>query len=73
MLLSAGAQIPLCTKVRLVIDIASPFAGRPLHLIADGKVVRIEPLASHGFAIAIECKHPISKMMRHLATSGVAC
>src|SRR5215471_12826976 len=67
MLLSAGAQIPLRTKVRLVIDVASAFAGRPIHLIADGKVVRIEPLAnSRGFAIAVECKHPISKMMRHL-------
>jgi len=73
LLLNTGAEIPLHTKVSLTIDLASPLAAEPLRLIAQGKVVRVEPLVqAHGFAIAVERNHPISTVKKHLVASGSA-
>jgi len=72
LLLKAGAQIPLRTHVNLIINVVSPWAGRQLRLNATGEIVRVEALAARGFAIAVECKHPISKMRKHLYASGAA-
>lgn len=72
LLLNAGAQIPLRTQVNLIINVMKPWVARPLRLNAEGKVVRVRRLAAKRFAIAVECKHPISNMKKHHSAADSA-
>jgi hypothetical protein len=39
--------------------------------VSEGKVVRVERLESGaGFAVAIECEHPITEMENYLSATG---
>jgi hypothetical protein len=43
----------------------------PIRLLGKGKVVRLERLESGaGFAIAIECKRPLTEVEDHLLATG---
>ena len=59
LLLRASHQVALHTRVNLTMKVKGRPHGRPLHLEAEGEVVRVERLGlESGYAIAIECEHP---------------
>jgi len=67
LLLSSAVMIPQHTAVGFVMTIQSAQAVRPIHLVSDGEVVRVESQASGaGFAIALKCTHPISELENDL-------
>ena len=62
LLLETVDAIPLRTPVTLRMDLRS-LSGRPISLVAEGKVVRVESSAlDTTFAIAVECNHSITEM-----------
>jgi PilZ domain len=71
LLLKAGDQVPPRTPVSLTMDVQGPWSHRPVRLVARGEVVRVEPLESGGgFAIAIECRQPMTAMKGHLPAAS---
>jgi hypothetical protein len=70
LLLRANDSLPPHTRVSLTMDVQGPRLRRPVRLLSEGEVVRVERLESGaGFAIAIECKRPITDMENHLPAS----
>jgi len=63
LLLSASDQVAPHTRVTVTIDVSSRWSHRPVRLLGQGEVVRVEALGpGAGFAIAIECRQSITKM-----------
>jgi len=63
LLLRTSDQVPLHTPVNLTMQVQGPLYHRPVQLVGEGEVVRIERSESDScFAIAIECKHPIKQL-----------
>jgi hypothetical protein len=62
-LLQAQDSVPVHTPVSLTMTVRGVRAGRPILLLGDGEVVRVERLAKGaGFALAIACDRPIAEM-----------
>ena len=71
MLLRSHDSLPPHTQVSLTMDVQDPRIRRPIRLLGEGEVVRVEPLESGaGFAIAIECKRPLAEIENHLPATG---
>jgi hypothetical protein len=71
LLLKSGDQIPPHTHVSLTMDVRSPWSSRAVRLLAEGEVVRVEPLGpGAGYAIAVQCKRPIREMEDHLPAAS---
>ena len=71
LLLRSKDSLPLHTQVSLTMEVQGPQWPRSVQLQSNGEVVRVEPLESgEGFAIAVECKHPITEMENHLTATG---
>lgn len=67
LLLSANDSPPPHTRVSLTMDVQGPRLRRPVRLLGEGEVVRVERSGSgNGFGIAIECKRPITEIENHL-------
>lgn len=66
LLVTASDEVPLRTRVKLSMNVVGPRFRHPITLLGAGKVVRVESLGpGAGFAIAVECKHPIKEMEEH--------
>jgi len=62
-LIEADDQVPLRTQVSLTMNVVGPWSRRPVVLLGEGEVVRVESMgAGAGFAIAVECRQPITEM-----------
>ena len=62
-LLKAGDEIPLHTSVNMIMKVHGPTLRRPVRLVGEGEVVRVEQLwAEKGFAIAIACRKSIAEL-----------
>jgi hypothetical protein len=71
LLLRVNDPVPVRTRVSLTLAVEDPRLRRPVRLLGKGKVVRVERLESGvGFAIAIECKRPITEIENHLPATG---
>ena len=71
LLLRSNDSIPPHTRVSLILDVQGPRLQHPVRLVSEGEVVRVEPLGSDaGFAIAIECQHPLTEIENHLPATG---
>ncbi len=71
LLLKTAVPLPLHTLVGFVMTIQGRQAARPIHLVGNGEVVRVEPEASDlAFAIAVKCSEPISELEGSLPASG---
>jgi PilZ domain-containing protein len=67
LLVTANAQVPLRTPVRLTMNVVGPRFQRPVRLSGEGEVVRVESLGpGAGFAIAVQCERPIEEIEDHL-------
>lgn len=71
LLLQAHDSVPLHAQVNLTMTVRGEWACRPILLLGQGEVVRVEPLGSGaGFAIAIACDRPLIEMENDLPTAG---
>jgi len=63
LLLETASIIPQHSPVSFVITLQGEQIVRPIELAGEGKVVRVEDVGTGaGFAVAIECKDPISQI-----------
>lgn len=69
MLLESVASIPQQCPVMLTVTMQGHPIMRPIHLMAEGKVVRVEQ-TDPGFAIAVECSRPLSQIETIRSASG---
>ncbi|HVO80846.1 MAG TPA: PilZ domain-containing protein [Terriglobales bacterium] len=68
--LQAPAPIPQHCPVSFVMMVQASRAARPIELVGEGKVVRVEAHGSGaGFGIAVECNRPISQMENYLGSA----
>jgi hypothetical protein len=71
LLLKVDDPLPVRTQVNLKMSVHDSRLRRPVQLLGKGAVVRVEQLESGaGFAIAIECKRPITEIDDHLPATG---
>jgi hypothetical protein len=71
LLLKVSDPVPVRTRVSLKMAVDDPRLRRPIQLLGKGAVVRVERLESGaGFAIAIQCKRPITEIEDHLPATG---
>lgn len=71
LLLKSSDPLEPHTHVKVTIEVRSPLSGRSVKLNGEGEVIRVEPIgAGAGYAIAVECKRPISEMGEHLRAAG---
>lgn len=69
LLLRVYDPVPIRTRVSLTMAVEDPRLRHPIRLLGKGKVVRVERLEpGAGFAVAIECKHPITEVENLPAT-----
>jgi hypothetical protein len=66
-LLEADSAIPQHSKVSFIMTVRGHHIIGPTRIVGEGEVVRVERLSSGtGFAIAVECKRPISELQVYL-------
>jgi PilZ domain len=71
LLLETAVAIPQHTPVGFVMTIQGGRVVRPIHLVGDGEVARVEPGPSgKAFVIAIRCTEPISELESSLLASA---
>ncbi len=68
--MKASDAVPPHTQVSLVMEVKGAWSHRSVRLVAKGEVVRVESLDSGGFAIAIQCRKPITEMKARLAVAS---
>ncbi len=69
LLLRVDDPVPVRTRVSLTMAVEDPRLRHPIRLLGKGKVVRVERLESGtGFAVAIECKRPLTEVENLPAT-----
>lgn len=62
-LLKVDDPVPVRTRVSLTLAVQDPRLRHPVRLLGKGKVVRVERLESgSGFAVAIQCKRPLTEI-----------
>jgi|SRR5579862_2075082 hypothetical protein len=66
-LIEAGDQVPVRTQVSLTMNVVGPSSRRPVVLLGEGEVVRVESMGpGAGYAIAVQCRQPITEIEEHL-------
>jgi hypothetical protein len=67
LLLSVASPIPQHTPVTFIMRVHGEQMVRPIHLAGEGEVVRVEEREADGaFAIAVQCKTPITQLQEFL-------
>jgi hypothetical protein len=68
MLLETGSRIPERVSVSFVMTLQGGRIVRPIELAGEGQVVRVESNAAPAaYAIAVQCKNPITQIEPYLA------
>lgn len=71
LLLQASAEIPPHTRVSFTMIIQGGRAVRPIHVIGEGNVVRVERGSQEQeFAIAVQCLTPVTQIRQSLPAAG---
>ena len=66
-LLQTVSPIPYHAHVSFLMTLHGGTVIRPLQVVGEGKVVRVEPHDSGaGFAVAVKCKRPMSQIRQNL-------
>ncbi len=67
LLVRSASPMPERTPVTFVISLHGEGGVRPIHLVGEGEVVRVEPDGSMGvYSIALRCKLPITQLEQFL-------
>ena len=70
-LLETDAPLPQHCDVSFVVTVQEHRVVGPIQIVGEGEVVRVEPHRSgSGFAIAVRCTRPISKLEDYLPASA---
>ena len=70
-LLETDAPLPQHCDVSFVVTVQEHRVVGPIQIVGEGEVVRVEPHQSgSGFAIAVRCTRPISKLEDYLPASA---
>jgi hypothetical protein len=70
-LLETDSAIPQHCDVRFIVTVRGHHIIGPTQIVGEGEVVRVEPHSSGaGFAIAVQCKRPISELQGYLPASA---
>jgi len=69
MLLKTASPVPQRSSVNFTIRLHGIQTLRPIDLVGEGEVVRVEPRGAEGFAIAIKCSRPFSQIETYLSTT----
>jgi len=70
-LLETDAPLPQHCDVSFVVTVPEHRVVGPIQIVGEGEVVRVEPHTSgSGFAIAVRCTRPISKLEDYLPASA---
>jgi hypothetical protein len=70
MLLETDAAIPQHSPVTFLMIVQKERTSRPIELAGEGEVVRVENRDA-GFAIAVQCKQPISQIEPYLKAVAI--
>jgi PilZ domain len=71
LLLETSSMIPQHTAVSFVVTAEGSELSRPIQFVGEGKVVRVDPTAAEdAFAIAVECRRPITQIDHHSEATG---
>jgi PilZ domain len=71
LLLETSSMIPQHTPVSFIMTVRSAQVVRPIQFVGEGEVVRVDVKAAEQvFAIAVECKRPITRTDEPLAATG---
>ena len=71
LLLETASMIPRRVPVSFIMTIEGGRIVRPIQLLGEGEVVRVEPRGSAGgFAVAVACTRPIAHMQEYLPASA---
>jgi len=71
LLLETSSMIPQHTPVSFTMTVWSAQVVRPIQFVGEGEVVRVDAKAAEQvFAIAVECKRPITRTDEPLAATG---
>jgi hypothetical protein len=69
LLLETSSVIPQHSPVSFIVTVQGAQVVHPIQFAGEGNVVRVDPKES-AFAIAVECKRPITQIDNHLAATG---
>ena len=71
LLLRTASLIPRHTPVSLVMTIQGGVITRPIRIVGEGEIVRVEAREPSGtFAIAVQCRRPLSQLEEPLFASA---
>jgi hypothetical protein len=71
LLLDVPSLVPEHCPVTFTMTVQGGLVVRPIELVGEGKVVRVEAEESAGgFAVAVECTRPIAEMADYLDALG---
>ena len=67
-LVRSASVIPLHTPITFLISVHAEHGVRPIHLVGEGKIVRVERNEGDAtFSIAVQCKVPVTQLEQHLS------
>lgn len=66
LLVRSARPIPPQTPVTFVLSVHGKEGVRPLHLLGQGQIVRMEPDDQQGFALAVRCNAPVTELEDYL-------
>ena len=67
LLLESPVRIPQQSRVNFVITLKMP-TSRPVELVGEGRVIRVEPTVPGEFAVAVECERAITEIEAYFPT-----
>jgi hypothetical protein len=68
LLVRSALSLPEHTLVSFVLSVHGSQSLRPVYLIGDGEVVRVETATDEPFALAIRCNAPVTELEEYLPT-----
>ena len=67
LLLRSAQPIPTHSQVTFILSVHGEHAVRPIHLVGEGEIVRVEDEGSGPtFTIAVKCKTPVAQLENYL-------
>jgi hypothetical protein len=69
LLLETSSLIPQHCAVSFILTVEGTQVVHPIQFAGEGNVVRVDPKES-AFAIAVECRQPITQIDNYLAATG---
>ena len=71
LLVETSSIIPQHTPVSFTLTVEGDQVIRPIYLVGDGEVVRVDPgSARQRFTIAVKCKRPIARLGQPFLSTG---